>query len=213
MPDSSDSMRLGGLRSAHVLADNRMREVQYSQVATTDARSAACPRAARPSSPPTSPSTDRSRSPSSPSTSASRSTPCAATSISSTPRACSCARTAGRSARRPSRGPTRPRRAPAACRPGEGEDRRARRRPRRGRRVVMLNAGTTTLAVARHLRNHRDLTIATNNLRIPGGDLPQRVPRPLRLRRRRAAHHAGDHRPVELPDPAAPSSTSAATSP
>lgn len=34
--------------------------------------------------------------------------------------------------------------------------------------VIMLNAGTTTLAVARALRNHRDLTIATNNLRIPG---------------------------------------------
>lgn len=34
--------------------------------------------------------------------------------------------------------------------------------------VVMLNAGTTTLALARALRNHRDLTIATNNLRIPG---------------------------------------------
>lgn len=33
--------------------------------------------------------------------------------------------------------------------------------------VVMLNAGTTTLAVARALRGHRDLTIATNNLRIP----------------------------------------------
>lgn len=33
--------------------------------------------------------------------------------------------------------------------------------------VVMLNAGTTTLAVARALRNHRNLTIATNNLRIP----------------------------------------------
>ncbi|MFT4050770.1 MAG: DeoR/GlpR family DNA-binding transcription regulator [Microbacterium sp.] len=33
--------------------------------------------------------------------------------------------------------------------------------------VIMLNAGTTTLAVARALRNHRDLTIATNNLRIP----------------------------------------------
>ncbi len=31
----------------------------------------------------------------------------------------------------------------------------------------MLNAGTTTLAVARALRNHRTLTIATNNLRIP----------------------------------------------
>ena len=33
--------------------------------------------------------------------------------------------------------------------------------------VIMLNAGTTTLAVARALRNHRELTIATNNLRIP----------------------------------------------
>ncbi|MGK9221372.1 MULTISPECIES: DeoR/GlpR family DNA-binding transcription regulator [unclassified Microbacterium] len=33
--------------------------------------------------------------------------------------------------------------------------------------VIMLNAGTTTLAVARALRNHRNLTIATNNLRIP----------------------------------------------
>ena len=35
--------------------------------------------------------------------------------------------------------------------------------------VVMLNAGTTTLAVARALRNHRNLTIATNNLRISPG--------------------------------------------
>lgn len=34
--------------------------------------------------------------------------------------------------------------------------------------VVMLNGGTTTLAVARALRSHRELTIATNNLRIPG---------------------------------------------
>jgi DeoR family fructose operon transcriptional repressor len=33
--------------------------------------------------------------------------------------------------------------------------------------VVMINAGTTTLAVVRHLRDHRELTIATNNLRIP----------------------------------------------
>jgi DeoR family fructose operon transcriptional repressor len=30
--------------------------------------------------------------------------------------------------------------------------------------VVMINGGTTTLALARHLRNHADLTIATNNL-------------------------------------------------
>lgn len=33
--------------------------------------------------------------------------------------------------------------------------------------VIMLNGGTTTLALARNLRGHRDLTIATNNLRIP----------------------------------------------
>ena len=33
--------------------------------------------------------------------------------------------------------------------------------------VVMLNGGTTTLAVARALHDHRGLTIATNNLRIP----------------------------------------------
>lgn len=39
--------------------------------------------------------------------------------------------------------------------------------------VVMMNAGTTTLAVARHLRNHRELTIATNNLRIPSEVSPK----------------------------------------
>jgi DeoR family transcriptional regulator, fructose operon transcriptional repressor len=33
--------------------------------------------------------------------------------------------------------------------------------------VLMLNAGTTPLAVVRHLNKHRELTIATNNLRIP----------------------------------------------
>jgi DeoR family fructose operon transcriptional repressor len=33
--------------------------------------------------------------------------------------------------------------------------------------VVMLNGGTTTLALARHLRKQRNLTIATNNLRVP----------------------------------------------
>ncbi|NTW39476.1 MAG: DeoR/GlpR transcriptional regulator [Cellulomonadaceae bacterium] len=32
---------------------------------------------------------------------------------------------------------------------------------------VMINAGTTTLALVRHLRDHRELTIATNSLRIP----------------------------------------------
>ncbi|WOF22067.1 DeoR/GlpR family DNA-binding transcription regulator [Microbacterium betulae] len=34
--------------------------------------------------------------------------------------------------------------------------------------VVVVNSGTTTLAVARHLRDHRDLTIATNSLVLPG---------------------------------------------
>lgn len=33
--------------------------------------------------------------------------------------------------------------------------------------IVMINAGTTTLALARHLRDHRGLTIATNNLLLP----------------------------------------------
>jgi len=32
--------------------------------------------------------------------------------------------------------------------------------------VVILDAGTTTLAVARHLRSHRDLTIITNSLAV-----------------------------------------------
>jgi DeoR/GlpR family transcriptional regulator of sugar metabolism len=33
--------------------------------------------------------------------------------------------------------------------------------------ALMINAGTSTLAVVRHLAEHRDLTIATNSLRIP----------------------------------------------
>jgi DeoR/GlpR family transcriptional regulator of sugar metabolism len=33
--------------------------------------------------------------------------------------------------------------------------------------VIMLNGGTTTLALVRHLHKLRNLTIATNNLRIP----------------------------------------------
>jgi DeoR family transcriptional regulator, fructose operon transcriptional repressor len=33
--------------------------------------------------------------------------------------------------------------------------------------TIMINGGTTTLAVARHLHNHRDLTVATNNLLVP----------------------------------------------
>ncbi|SDT37519.1 DeoR/GlpR family DNA-binding transcription regulator [Actinoplanes derwentensis] len=34
--------------------------------------------------------------------------------------------------------------------------------------TIMINGGTTTLATARRLSGHRDLTIATNNLLIPG---------------------------------------------
>lgn len=41
--------------------------------------------------------------------------------------------------------------------------------------VIMINAGTTSLALARHLENHRELTIATNNLRIPNEVSPQAV--------------------------------------
>lgn len=33
--------------------------------------------------------------------------------------------------------------------------------------VVMINAGTTTVALARELKDHRGLTIATNSLRLP----------------------------------------------
>jgi DeoR family glycerol-3-phosphate regulon repressor/DeoR family fructose operon transcriptional repressor len=33
--------------------------------------------------------------------------------------------------------------------------------------VIMINGGSTALAVARNLRNHRDLTVATNNLLVP----------------------------------------------
>lgn len=32
---------------------------------------------------------------------------------------------------------------------------------------LLVNAGTTTLALVRHLRDHRDLTIATNSLAVP----------------------------------------------
>jgi DeoR family fructose operon transcriptional repressor len=39
--------------------------------------------------------------------------------------------------------------------------------------VIMINAGTTALALARALRNHRELTIATNNLRIPAELAPE----------------------------------------
>jgi len=43
---------------------------------------------------------------------------------------------------------------------------------------LLINAGTTTLAVARHLREHRDLTIATNSLAIPA-EIPPKVVRDL----------------------------------
>src|SRR5215216_137988 len=33
--------------------------------------------------------------------------------------------------------------------------------------TIMINGGTTTLALARHLHSHRDLTVATNNLLVP----------------------------------------------
>ena len=41
--------------------------------------------------------------------------------------------------------------------------------------IIMINGGTTTLAVARNLRNHRDLTVATNNLLIPPALPPSAV--------------------------------------
>jgi DeoR family fructose operon transcriptional repressor len=34
--------------------------------------------------------------------------------------------------------------------------------------TIMINGGSTTLAVARRLGQHRDLTVATNNLLVPG---------------------------------------------
>jgi DeoR family fructose operon transcriptional repressor len=37
---------------------------------------------------------------------------------------------------------------------------------------LLINAGTTTLALTRHLRDHRDLTIATNSLAIPAEIAP-----------------------------------------
>ncbi len=39
--------------------------------------------------------------------------------------------------------------------------------------VIIVNGGTTTLAVMRHLRNQRGLTIATNNLRVPAEISPK----------------------------------------
>ncbi|MBU4336628.1 MAG: DeoR/GlpR family DNA-binding transcription regulator [Actinobacteria bacterium] len=41
--------------------------------------------------------------------------------------------------------------------------------------ALMLNAGTTTLAVARNLRERHDLTIATNSLRLPAEVVPSMI--------------------------------------
>lgn len=41
--------------------------------------------------------------------------------------------------------------------------------------VLMMNAGTTTLAVARQLRDRRELTIATNSLQLPNEIAPEVV--------------------------------------
>ncbi|TMR90939.1 DeoR/GlpR transcriptional regulator [Nonomuraea basaltis] len=41
--------------------------------------------------------------------------------------------------------------------------------------IVMINGGTTTLAVARNLRNHRDLTVVTNSLLVPPALSPSAV--------------------------------------
>ncbi|MFI5958951.1 DeoR/GlpR family DNA-binding transcription regulator [Cryptosporangium sp. NPDC051539] len=41
--------------------------------------------------------------------------------------------------------------------------------------TIMINGGTTTLAVARNLGQHRDLTVATNNLLVPGALPPTAV--------------------------------------
>jgi DeoR family transcriptional regulator, fructose operon transcriptional repressor len=39
--------------------------------------------------------------------------------------------------------------------------------------ALLINAGTTTLTVARHLRDRRDLTVATNNLQLPAEISPK----------------------------------------
>ena len=44
--------------------------------------------------------------------------------------------------------------------------------------VLIINAGTTALALVRHLRQHRGLTIATNNLRLPA-EVPTKCLRDL----------------------------------
>lgn len=39
--------------------------------------------------------------------------------------------------------------------------------------AILINSGTTALALVRELRNHRELTIATNNLRLPAEIHPE----------------------------------------
>jgi DeoR family fructose operon transcriptional repressor len=41
--------------------------------------------------------------------------------------------------------------------------------------TIMINGGTTTLAIARNLGQHRDLTVATNNLLVPGALPPAAI--------------------------------------
>ena len=41
--------------------------------------------------------------------------------------------------------------------------------------TIMINGGTTTLALAGELRQHRDLTVATNNLLVPGALPPTAI--------------------------------------
>jgi DeoR family fructose operon transcriptional repressor len=41
--------------------------------------------------------------------------------------------------------------------------------------TIMINGGTTTLALARELRQHRDLTVATNNLLVPAALPPSAI--------------------------------------
>jgi DeoR family glycerol-3-phosphate regulon repressor/DeoR family fructose operon transcriptional repressor len=41
--------------------------------------------------------------------------------------------------------------------------------------TIMINGGTTTLALARHLHSHQDLTVATNNLLVPAALSPSAI--------------------------------------
>ena len=41
--------------------------------------------------------------------------------------------------------------------------------------TIMINGGTTTLALARSLGQHRELTVATNNLLVPGALPPSAI--------------------------------------